>query len=317
MRIELAAAAVAGDCQLRLMPAGPTRHSNGLHAYATPNIARNPALIPGADPRVFYINRNADSDRRLRIERQLTNCALAAERTSAIEGTEVPTDLRNFFFHKGTMCARLTSGEVGCYASHLSIYRRIVELELPCALVLEDDALLAPGFDEKISQVMARMQGTKWDIIHLSGQPTRAIKRLHSLAGIGDVVIYSRIPAGTQGYLISASGAKRMLAPVVRDWPIDTDFRRPWRFGLNVYGVFPPVVGHDESLPSTIPIKSGRRRGLQRPSREAWTGNPLHCPEGTLHNIRRLGFFIWLKAMVWNLRKSDKRRLTGVAVLES
>jgi glycosyl transferase family 25 len=44
----------------------------------------------------------------------------------------------------------LTRGEIGCALSHLGVYRRIVEEDLPAALVLEDDAWFGPGFPEAL-----------------------------------------------------------------------------------------------------------------------------------------------------------------------
>ncbi|CAN5655069.1 glycosyltransferase family 25 protein [soil metagenome] len=40
----------------------------------------------------------------------------------------------------------LNRGEKGCALSHRSIYERMLRERIPCALVLEDDAVLAPSF---------------------------------------------------------------------------------------------------------------------------------------------------------------------------
>ena len=136
------------------------------------------------------------------------------------------------------MGSDLYPGEVGCYASHLMVHRRILERQLAYALVLEDDAILADDCAEVAQKVVAALP-RGWDIIHLSGIPTRAFKRVAEIQPAGAIVRYSRVPSGTVGYLISEQGAQKFLAPKMRRWPIDTDVRRPWAFGLDIYGIVP------------------------------------------------------------------------------
>ena len=40
----------------------------------------------------------------------------------------------------------LSRAEIGCFLSHYGTWERIVEAEIPCAVVLEDDARLEEGF---------------------------------------------------------------------------------------------------------------------------------------------------------------------------
>src|SRR5450631_992879 len=92
--------------------------------------------------RAFYINRDCDHDRRSHIESQLINVGMLGERTPAVDGLDVPDELRHYFFSSEQKTTPLTPGEVGCYASHLKTLALIGKSGLKCALVLEDDALL-------------------------------------------------------------------------------------------------------------------------------------------------------------------------------
>lgn len=255
-------------------------------------------------PPTFYINRDCDADRRANIERELRKAGIAGERICAVDGLAVPDDLRDYFFANGTLCSTLKPGEVGCYASHLKALQTLIARGLDYALVVEDDAILPPDLPAIIEQVLA-CAPPSWDYIHLSGDSRRAVKPIASLGAQGKLVRYSRIPGGTVGYLISRAGARKFLTPSKRAWPIDTDFRRPWVFGLDIFGVAPKVIGHSDDLGSPIQALGGRarrRRGLPRPSRHSWTGNPLHCPEGTFHNIRSLGPLWWAVCSWRNLQ---------------
>ncbi len=255
---------------------------------------------------VFFINRTADSDRRRLIEVEIERAGLTGERVSAVEGLTVPDSLRAHFFEADRSTSPLMPGEVGCYASHLSIYQLMVARRLPYALVLEDDAILAPNLLGALRDLFDLLP-PEWDVVHLSGDPTRAFKPLSAIGDEGcRLVRYSRIPTGTVGYLISNRGAERFLKPLRRTWPIDTDLRRPWLFGLEVYGVFPRLITHrssgGKSPISALGGRSRRRRGLRFPSRDGWTGNPLHTSHGFLFNWRTLGSSWWFSCWMQNLR---------------
>ena len=224
---------------------------------------------------VFYINRDCDDDRRLSLERAVRAAGLEAERVSAVEGLSVPAGLKDYFFDADDLISSLTPGEVGCYASHLKTLEMMLECNLDYALVLEDDALPPRDLRRIVKDVMSQLP-QDWDVVHLCGTPRRAVKPLAELERGRALVRYSRVPSGAFGYLISAAGAHKLLTPMKRYWPFDTDMKRPWLLGLQIYGVTPRVVGHDDASPSRILAMGGRsrgRRGWPKPSRAAWTGN--------------------------------------------
>ena len=252
---------------------------------------------------IFYINRDSDHQRRETIERQLNSIDGAKERITAVDALNVPDDLRAYFFAGSKLVSPLNPGEVGCYASHLKTLRTIVERNLDYALVLEDDAIVPETIGSIVSEVTARLPAT-WDVIHLCGTARRAIKPVSTLKGGRLLVRYSRVPGGAYGYLVSRAGAAKLLKRGIRYWPYDTDLRRPWLFDLQVYGVEPQVITHGGTNASVILAIGGRsraRRGIPIPSRGAWTGNPLHCPEGVFFNLRTLGLASWLRCWCENL----------------
>jgi glycosyl transferase, family 25 len=265
---------------------------------------------PGRAPRedaqfplpVLYINRDCDHDRRANLEFALKSAGLTAERISAVEGLSVPAGLRDYFFDADGLVSSLTPGEVGCYASHLKACESIAALNFDYALVLEDDALPPRDLRRIVRDVMSLLP-KDWDVVHLCGTARHAVKRVAELEHGRNLVRYSRVPSGAFGYLISAAGARKLLTPIKRYWPFDTDMKRPWLLGLQIYGVTPSVVGHDDGSPSRILAMGGRsrgRRGLPIPSRAAWSGNPLHSPAGALYNLKTLGPLWWAKCGVQN-----------------
>lgn len=249
----------------------------------------------------FFINRDRDLSRREFITEQLRSAGMDAHRIVAVEGTELPPHLRHYFDVDGANLS-LKPGEIGCYASHLKAAEEIIARDLDFALVLEDDACLAPDTLAKIEDLLDTLPGP-WDLVHLSGRPRQAVKPVAETKLGTTIVRYSRVPSGTVGYLMSRRGAQKFLRPFKRKWPVDTDIRRPWAFGMEIFGVLPQFVGHNDELVSAIQVLGGRarrRRGLPSP-RNGWALNPLHGPQATIYNLRMLGPFWWVACLLKNL----------------
>lgn len=242
----------------------------------------------------FFINRDCDVDRLNSISGFLSAAALSAERVTGIEGLAVPPQFREFFFQGDALHSKLRAGEVGCYASHLVAMERVLQRGFDYALILEDDASVPADINEILTDVLAALPKS-WDLVHLCKDSNRAIKTIASLPGNRRLIRYSRVPETTTGYLISRSGAQKFLKPLKRYWPVDTDFRQPWRFGLSIYGVTPCFIkpaGFDSAI-HMMGNHSRLRRGFPMPTRHCWTGNPLHTPEGIIFNLRTLGLVSW------------------------
>jgi len=249
----------------------------------------------------FFINRDCDEDRRSSVCAHLSSANMTAERVPGVEGLNVPDQFREVFFEGSTLHSKLKPGEVGCYASHLVAMQRMLDQNHDYALILEDDAILPADTAEIVRGVIASMP-KGWDLVHLCKDSNRAVKIISALDGDRKLVRYSRVPETTTGYLVSRSGAHKFLKPMKRYWPIDTDFRQPWRFGLEIYGVTPCII-EPEGFASAIHLignHSRLRRGLPIPSRYCWTGNPLHTPSGVLFNLRTLGPLTWGRCALRN-----------------
>lgn len=250
----------------------------------------------------FYINREVDEARRVAIRRYLRQAELPAEQVVGVEGLSVPAQFRDYFFKGGKLHSQLKPGEVGCYASHLTAMQSIVERDLDYALILEDDAVFPANMREIIINVLDNLPAD-WDIVHICQDSNRAVKPIAELNDGRRIVRYSRVPETTTGYLVSRTGAKKFLRPLKRYWPVDTDFRQPWRFGLEVFGVAPRIVSSYPAFTSSIHAlgeRARQRRGLPLPSRHCWTGNPLHTPRGVVYNVRTLGPAAWAVCTAYN-----------------
>lgn len=241
--------------------------------------------------KVLYINRDRDVARRAALEANLGWAKLEAVRIKAVEGRELPKEIKHLFPPSG-----LKLGEVGCYASHLMAWKHIVESDLPYALVLEDDASVDLDFANVLDEVLASAP-EGWDFIHMCTARRRAYRPLAELSGGRTLVRFSRVPASTRGYLISKAGAGKLLKPIARVFPVDLDTRRPWLFGVDAYGVVEPPIGERVSASTISPVPGAGRSRLRRGFQ---LSNPLHTVGGMMFNIEKLGLAWWLRCLAEN-----------------
>jgi glycosyl transferase family 25 len=218
----------------------------GVLSHGATDVGEAPA-VQGRLP-VFLINLDRSSDRLEWMLAELQRSGLEFVRFSAVDGRDaLPEWLRAQF----PETAHLSSGEVGCYASHLSVYLQIARSALPYAMILEDDAMLADDLPSIVQEALS-MAPLGWDYIRLSGHFKRAVYSVGRLSNGRHLVRHTLIPNTTVGYLVSRQGAEKMLVPSARVRPIDRDIKFAWLRKLEVFGIYPSPVCQRADLAATI-----------------------------------------------------------------
>lgn len=218
-------------------------------------------------PLKFFINLARDQVRASAMTQAFVTCKYQPERFDAVDWRALPTQEQQHFYHpelnKKGYFRGLTAGECGCYASHLKICRLLLDSDANWALILEDDVEPDPSFDAVMDAIDALP--AHWDMIKLIGRTKEKVANQFALSSTHQFVQYSRIPILASAYIVSRSGAQKMLngrQPFAR--PIDVDMRWWWENDLRVFGVLPyPVRLASTSDVSTI----GDRKG----PRDLWT----------------------------------------------
>lgn len=163
--------------------------------------------------------------------RHLDALGVEAIVVDAVDGAAMDEAERAALLAPGYACH---PGVVGCYMSHVEIYRRMVAEGIAVALVLEDDALLNPAF------VPVLRQGLAWtgfdycfldcDSINPDGPVYYDAASATSVGGGFTAYRTHAGPATTHAYLVTLEGARRRLdfaLPIAA--PIDVYAHLPWQ----------------------------------------------------------------------------------------
>ena len=191
------------------------------------------------------------------MENEFHRLNISAKRLDATWWKTVPTDEANALYsidlNKEQYYKPLSNGEKGCYASHIRAWKILLESDAEKIVVLEDDISLNDEFIKILDAIDKSDQ--EWDMIKLIGRErNEKIKSSENLLGTKKLIRYNKIPSCTTGYVLSRSGAKKLISsriPFGR--PIDIDLRFFWENDLKILGVHPAAISlADSSTQSSI-----------------------------------------------------------------
>lgn len=176
---------------------------------------------------IFVISLADAHERRYRIAEQCADFGLAIEIVDAIDGRAgLPPEFEAEIDRESARVRHrrpLSDGEFACALSHRSVYRRILDDDLPGAIVLEDDAILSSSFADFI-----RKQGYREaDFIQMDYWPARVFwRQRRSWSSEIELIPLAENTCLASGYSISAEGARYMLSRTtplagLADWPCD------------------------------------------------------------------------------------------------
>jgi GR25 family glycosyltransferase involved in LPS biosynthesis len=209
--------------------------------------------------KVFVINLDKDTERLASIDKQLRSCNVQYERFSGILGKHVGNDSRLTPF-----CAQFcTDGIKGCALSHRTIWEEAISNKYKAVMVLEDDVVVPPNFQDKVRDIFQRVPDD-WEVIYLGCKLFCQDKHLASKVGnrlLGmkaeeyDRDIHAvKGSAGTYAYILRSTFIQKII-----DEPITTHVDvelQGWikKYGAKAYGLHPEVVtpGDDTSGKSNL-----------------------------------------------------------------
>lgn len=173
---------------------------------------------------VFVISLPEAVERRAGIKKQLDALGIAFEFVDAVRGSALTKEQRAQMVGPESEMVKhidrvLTDGEIGCALSHQRVYDRVIQERFESAFVLEDDALLLPGFLDALCAAAALpdMDLLIFGYPKLSQEDVECVglyDPVMPLGKLGDKHYYGIRPReshlGMVGYLISFRGCKKM-----------------------------------------------------------------------------------------------------------
>lgn len=156
----------------------------------------------------------------------------------------------------------MSRGEIGTTLSHLGIYRKMVDQDIPCAVILEDDVILAPDF----ATLLASGDAGSLDTVFKAEQPVM-VQMTHVARGFraGAIPLGSRQlvrPHGgvwlTSGYFITQAAARNLLRALHPVWMVADHWRYFEREGLLTLYALTPNTVWESPLSQASDIAPGR-----------------------------------------------------------
>jgi len=194
---------------------------------------------------IYVISLKDAVDRRASCREQLASLGLQFEFYDAIEGAALSDQevSRNYDSGKNaTLYKRpLSRPEIGCYMSHLALWRRAAKGENPAAVILEDDFEADPALPRLLQKISALDLGNR--IVKLHSEKPVAGEPIANLGGEGRLFAPDRISGFNLGYVIGREAARRLcekVPPFFR--PVDIDLKHWWEFGIAILIVQPNML---------------------------------------------------------------------------
>lgn len=191
---------------------------------------------------IFVINLDGSTKRLEKVESELAKYDVSFERIAAVDGRLMSDEALHEHYCPQKNAAdyykALTPGEIGCYLSHRKAWATIIERDLAAAIVLEDDFLLLHPISDVVHFAKS---GTAFDYVKLSDHPNRPRKTTPlQLVGQSELVSFDKAPARTCAQLVSAQGARKLLAHSEKfGRPVDIDLQYWWEKEIEVLGLKP------------------------------------------------------------------------------
>lgn len=206
-----------------------------------------------SDIPIWMINLDRAITRRTTMEARLSTIGLNYTRFSAIDGAaswdELAPSVDVVAFERNTG-RDVMKGEIGCYHSHIGVWKALANSEYPMALVIEDDVVFHADFTHALSVAIA--QSDNWDFLKFN-----KIRAKHPQLQFSDdnynFYAYRGPSTGFGCYLIKRDLAARLIPtvlPITR--PIDIELDRIHVHRYRHLGIEPFPSHVDDGNISTI-----------------------------------------------------------------
>jgi len=235
--------------------------------------------------RVFVINLDESVDRMAFMKEQLDRLGLKFERIAAVDGRRLTAaEISKAYspFWSWLLLGRfMTAGELGCAMSHQLAREKIVSENIPWALILEDDALIAGDLPKALDAIRRALR--TYGLVQLHYYEHRHQVRDAGPLGFAKYRLktFQGNHASAAAYAVSLTAARRLdrgrrIALTADKWAWHSALS-----GVATSGILPHLVEIDEILGGASAIDHIDRASGASPARAGksrvwcWTAGPL------------------------------------------
>lgn len=202
-----------------------------------------PAEKPITIDKTFFIVLERDATRRAFVDKQIARADFPQpyEIFPAVDGKKLTKEdlLKDKVFTPKAL-RKLRVGEFGCTLSHRTLWERVAyDPAINVALILEDDAELAPDFTTHFAALAPHIPAD-FDLLYLYHSP-----RDNALVPTASPSIYHSLYLRcAHGYLITKAGARKLLKqlfPITK--PVDIAIDRLYRDQFNIWVIAGALTG--------------------------------------------------------------------------
>ena len=219
---------------------------------------------------IFILSLEGDEVRRAPLLTSLANMGLEAEVLIGVDGrnglpswAEAEVDREKAWTWDNTrFVGHLTDGELACALSHALAYRKIIDENLPGAILFEDDAIVKEEFKHFVED-----HGYEAGELVMLGHRNTRVRRFSETRLCKDIVGYRLVnsPIYAHGYSVSRIAAKYILkaaSPVraTADWPCDIS-------RLKALAADPQIALQPDDRLQTSHLEAGRQASRQERER--------------------------------------------------
>lgn len=168
---------------------------------------------------IYVINLDRRLDRLENIQKELSS--FSWERFPAFDGLDKKFDgfeLEGWFADSSWidpfLKSKVTLGEIGCLASHYTLWQKIAASDSP-AIILEDDVFLENSFD--LQDIQNKISNC--DLLYLGYREVNPDK----VQKVSDDLVKPHYPYHTSSYAITPAGARKLISTHIRTKIIPAD----------------------------------------------------------------------------------------------
>lgn len=161
--------------------------------------------------KTFIISLKQETARRQSIENRLN--ATNITDFSFIDAVYGITDLHKFNFKvmpdwvDPMLKRKINVNEIGCFLSHYSIWKQIIDNNIDVALILEDDCVFNDDFNTKLTEIL-QIDTTTYDYFTLGRNRNNNFYNLGPEIVIENDYVIPKYSYNTHSYLLTYTGAK-------------------------------------------------------------------------------------------------------------